>query len=329
MAEIIKEIDWNGKHYTFTNNFYRTGTKSHDILIMEDEDGNSWTGETTWINRPWHRFDLEEAFDEIVGKAFGQKALELVREIDKDAYSVEQVIEEFFAKFDPKDITLGTHDEEAFDTSEEGRRRALANYLEVSPEIIESNGYDNEFTVDGETYKVLTDDEADEEFENYCRNLWDELGLDIGDYITDSILEYAVDEGELEDVVREDIESYVYEMDDEEVADECVNEGIVSSEEVYDEESDSYNPELKDDVDFDDLRTKLIEEKMSDIDNYGDYLRNMGFDSNFFKNYIDEDKAVEIIMDAEGVNGNGRGIISYYDGAELELDSGLYAYRID
>lgn len=325
MAEIIKEIDWNGNHYTFTNTFYRTGTKSHDVLTMEDQNGSKWTGETTWINRPWHRFDLEEAFTEIVSEAFGPKALELVRKINEEALSVEQAIEKFFAEFKPEDIQANS--ESHYDSSEEARINALAKYLEVSADIVESAG-NNEFEVDGETYKVLTDDEADEEFDNYCRNLWDEVGLDMG-YLTDSLLEYAVDESELEGYVRDDISNYVYDMSDEEVADECVSEGLVESEEVYDENSDAWPPELKDDVDFDDLREKLIESKFDAVDDYVEFLRGAGFDDEFFKNFIDEDKAVEVIKDAEDVNGSGRGAISYYDGVEIDLDNGLYAYRID
>ena len=327
MAEIIKEVDWNGNHYTFTNTFYRTGTKSHDVLTMENQMGEQYTGEVTWINRPWHRFDLEEAFTEIVSKAFGPKAVELVHKINEEVFSVEQAIDKFFAEFKPEDIQANP--ETHYDFSEKARIEALAKYLEVSPEIVESNGYDNEFMVDGETYKVLTDEEADEEFENYCRSVWDDIGLEIGGYISDSILEYAIDSDELADFVREDISNYVYDMSDEEVADECVNEGIVEAEDVYNEESDAYSPEIREDVDFDELREKLIESKFDEIDDYADYLKSMGFDDEFFKNYIDEDKAVEIIMDAEDVNGSGRGAISGYDGEEHDLDNGLYAYRID
>jgi len=326
MAEVIKEIDWNGHHYTFTNTFHRTGTKSHDVLTMEDENGNTWTGETTWINRPWHRFDLEEAFSEIVSKAFGPKALELVYSINKDAFSVEGAIEKFFAEFKAEDIQANEVVE--YDSSEEARKEALAKYLEVSADIVESTGND-EFEVDGETYRVLTDDEADTEFEEYCRSLWQDVGLDGMGYLADSILEYATDSDELGDFVREDISDYVYSMSDEEVADECVNEGLVESEEVYDEESDSYSPELRDDVDFDDLREQLIDEKFNQIDDYADYLRDSGLGDDFFANYIDEDKAVEAIMDAEDVNGTGRGSLAYYDGDELDLGNGLFAYRID
>ena len=328
MAKVIKEIDWNGHHYTFTNTFKNTGTKSHDILTMTDENGNSWTGETTWINRPWHRFDLEEAFDEIVSKAFGPKALELVREIDEEAYSVEEAIDTFFAKFEPKDISKNEVQE--FDTSEEGRRKALANYLEVGEEEIEITG-ENEFEVNGETYKVLTDEEADDEFDERIRQYWEDYGLEgVQDWMRDWILENALDEGELEDFVREDIEQQVWDMSDEEVANEAIDLGFVNSEDVYDEESDEYSPELRDDVDFDDLRNRIIESRIDDIDNYGEYLQDAGFDDYFLSNYIDDEMVIDALKDNADVNGSGRGQeLSYYDGEEHDLGNGLFAYRID
>ena len=328
MAKVIKEIDWNGNHYTFTNTFKSTGTKSHDILTMEDQNGNSWVGETTWINRPWHRFDLEEAFDEIVSKAFGPKALAMVREIDQTGHSVEQVIETFFSKLKPEDVQANP--ETIADTSTDARLLALAKYLEVEPEEVEEVG-ENEFSVNGDTYRVLTDEEADYEFDERVRKLWDELGLDeISDNFRDYVLENCIDTDQLEDLVRDDISDYVYNMSDEEVADECIDEGIVESEEIYDEESDEWSPELRDDVDFDDLREQLIDEKFNQVDDYVEYFKDLGYDADFFKDYIDEEAVIDALKDDIDVNGSGRGQeLAYYDGEEHELDNGFYAYRVD
>ena len=324
MGKIIKEVDWNGHHYTFENTFRHTGTKSHDVLTMRDENGNSWTGETTWINRPWHRFDLEEAFSEIVSKAFGPKALELVYEINKTAYSVEGAIDEFFSKFDAKDIS--SSETTTYDDSEDARKQALANYLQVEVEDIESNG-NNEFEVNGATYRVLTDEEADYEFDNNVRSLWDDLGLEgVGSYLKEWILENALDEGELEDVVREEITYDVHDyLSDEEVVEECIDYGIISREDAYDEDD-----ELKDDLDLADLSEQLIDKRLEDIDSYGEYLIDRGWDENALSQYIDEEKVIEAIKDDIDVNGSGRGQeLAYYDGDELDLDNGLFAYRID
>ena len=321
MANIIKEIDWNGHHYTFENTFKNTGTKSHDILTMRDEDGNSWIGETTWINRPWHRFDLEEAFNEVMSKAFGPKALALSQEISKTAHSVEDAIETFFEKFNPEDIS--SNSVEVGDTSEEARKQALANYLEVDVEDVESIGFD-EFEVGGKEYKVLTNDEADEEFDRHIRNLWDDLGLEgVGGWMRDWILENAIDEDALEGEVRDLISDDVYNnLSDEEVVSRCLDGELVDEDEVY---NDDY--EIKDDIDLDDLREKLIDYEVESTESI-DYLRDMGFEDDYFKDYIDDEKVIDALKDDADVNGSGRGQeLAYYDGEELELDNGFYAYR--
>lgn len=321
MTKIIKEVDWNGNHYVFSNEYKDTGFKSHDRLIMRDKNGYEWTGETTWINRPWHRFDLEEALVEVISKAFGDKAHKLIQEINKNSSGIDQSINEFFKRFKPEDIETEI---DTIETEEVDKQEALADYLEVDVEEVEYDG-GNDFIVDGDRYMVLTDDEADEEFENYCRSLWEDIGLEIGGSIAEQILENAIDPNELEDYVREDIENYVYEdLTDDEVIEECIDEDILIPEDVYDE-----NDEIRDDIDIDGLREDLIEKKFEDVDDYVEYCRDMGYDNEFFSNYIDDDEAVQIIMDAEDVNGDGRGAISSYDGREIDLENGLFVYRID
>ena len=324
MANIIKEVDFNGHHYTFENTFRNTGTKSHDVLTMRDENGNSWTGETTWINRPWHRFDLEEAFYEVVSKAFGPKALSLAQEIGSEASSVESALDKFFARFNPEDIS--NNETTTYDDSEDARKQALANYLQVEVEDVESIG-DNEFEVNGAEYRVLTNDEADYEFDSNVRNLWDDMGLElVKGYLKDWILENALDEDELEDVVRDEIHNDVYEwLDDDEVVEQCVDYDLISREDAYDEEDN-----VRDELDLDSLREQLVDKQLENIDSYGEYLIDRGWDENSLSQYLDEEKVIEALKDDIEVNGSGRGQeIAYYDGDELELGNDLYAYRVN
>lgn len=324
--KLIKEVEWEGHKIKFFNTFHSTGTKSHDVLKMEMDGTNTYTGETTWINRPWHRFDLEEAFDEIVSKAFGKKALALVQEIDKNASSVEDAIDKFFAQFKSEDIQAD--DEVQIDDSTEGRKNALAKYLEVDPSELEEID-DNTFAYDDGEYKVLTDSEADDAFDEDVRNLWDEGGLEyVGGWLKDWILENALNDDEFESFVREDKEGYVYDMGEEDLIDECISDEIVNEEDVRDEDG-----EIREDVDFDDLREKLINFMVEDTmenETFGEYLKDMGMDEEYIKQYIDEEKVIEAIKDDIDTNGSGRGQnLAYYDGEEIELDGGLYAYRVN
>lgn len=324
--KLIKEVDWEGHHIKFFNTFHNTGTKSHDVLTMEMDGTNTYTGETTWINRPWHRFDLEEAFDEIVSKAFGPKALALVREIDKDAHSVEDAIDKFFAQFKSSDIQA--NDEAKVDDSTEGRKNALAKELGVDPSELEEVD-DDTFAYDDGEYKVLTDEEADYEAEEWARSLWEDLGLEgVSDWMKDWILENALDEDELEGVVDEDVRYSIDDMSDDEVVEESLDAGIVEEDDVYDEDG-----LLRDDVDIDDLREQLVEHRLDEIredEGFGSYMLNTGFDDEYLSQYIDEDKVIEALVDDMDTNGSGRGeAIASYDGDEIELDGGLYAYRIN
>lgn len=321
MAKKIRSIDWNGHHYEFENEFHSTGSMSHDVLIMKDENGGEWRGETTWINRPWHRFDLEEAWVEIVGKAFGGKAQDMAREINKSCVSVSEAIGSFFKELKPEDVSAPEGNEA--DHSAEARRAALAKYLGAKPEDVHDEGGD-EFSCDDGTYRVLTDEEADEEFDRSIRSAWDDMGLEsVSDHLREWLLDNALNDDGFEDMVRDECEMSVDDMDDDDVARECYDRDVV------DDEID-----LEDgNVDMDDLRERLIDKMTEDAMRgmtFGYYLRDRGYDDSHIKEYIDEDKAVEAIKDDVIANGSGRGQeIAYYDGDEIDLDGDLYAYRVN
>lgn len=210
--------------------------------------------------------------------------------------------------------------------------QALADYLKVSFKEIKQGYDDHVFDVNGESWLVLNDEEADAAAYQDIESTIDDLGLDaFSEQMQDWIINNALDTDWFEDVVREDIKSYIYDMSDEEVADECIDYGITYSEDVYDEESDPDFPELRDDVDFDDLRSQLIDEKMSEIDDYVDYYRDNFGDESLTR--LIKDGQVQLDVDAivdECLSWDGRGhFLSRYDGNEVELGDGLFGYRLD
>ena len=86
------------------------------------------------------------------------------------------------------------------------------SFNELNVEEIEEimiNGYD-EIEVDGATYKILTDDEAEEEFESYQKDLFDDMGLSgFSTGFQTWIKENALDKDYFDDVVRESMEMYI------------------------------------------------------------------------------------------------------------------------
>ena len=186
---------------------------------------------------------------------------------------------------------------------------ALFNALNVDEiEEIIINGYD-EIEIDGATYKILTDDEAEEEFKSYQENLFDDIGLSgYSESFQTWIKENALDKDYFDDIVREDFENYIEDIkyDSEDRLLEEMKDADVETEEEYLE--------------------YLIDEAGDSIeyvtDNFGsDYLDEI-LQNNLW--LIDLDTVIEEIK-----SWDGRGCIAYYDGEELELDNGYFAYRID
>ena len=186
---------------------------------------------------------------------------------------------------------------------------ALFNELNVEEiEEIMINGYD-EIEVDGATYKILTDDEAEEEFKSYQENFFDDIGLSgYSKSFQYWIKENALDRSYFDDIVRESMESYIEDIkyDGEDRLSEEMEDAGVETEEEYLEYL---------------------------IDNAGDSIEY--FEDNFGSDYLDEtleknpwlidlDKVIEEIK-----SWDGRGCLAYYDDVELELDNDYFAYRVD
>lgn len=186
---------------------------------------------------------------------------------------------------------------------------ALFNELNVEEiEEIMINGYD-EIEVDGATYKILTDDEAEEEFKSYQENLFDDMGLSgFSTSFQTWIKENALDKSYFDDVVRESMEMYIEDI-------------------KYDGE-DRLQEEMKDaDVETEEEYLEYLIDNAGDsieyiVDNFGEYYLDDILKNNPW--LIDLDKVIEEIK-----SWDGRGCIAYYDGEELELDNDYFAYRVD
>lgn len=145
-------------------------------------------------------------------------------------------------------------------------------------------------TDDGEEYLVATEDQAYEYAKDEIKNVWDDLGLEsFTDNFREWILENAVDQ-------------------------DFVNQ-------VLDEEIDYYEGEGEDDmVEY----IKEVKEKGTGLD----YLKELYGDRDFSK-WLEEHDAIDLDKVAdEAISWDGVAhFISSYDGKEHDLGNGLYAYR--
>ena len=224
-----------------------------------------------------------------------------------------------------ENITVKTFEEKA---------QALLDYLAEDDLTLEDcrEGYDENIIEleDGREYIVCDYDTAKELAKEDIVNFIDDQGIEgFTPNFREWILENAIDEDKLKDIFEEDLNEYYYEYDLEELVDEALYYNLLSEDEVYEEVETDWGTDrvIKDGIDEDELREKIIEYKVENEDAYN-WFEGMlsGSDlAKFFEDnkLIDYDKIAEEAIEWDGI----AHFIAGYDGEELELDGDLYAYR--
>jgi hypothetical protein len=218
------------------------------------------------------------------------------------------------------------------------RAVALATYLDIEVDDITNNGGTSYETPDGEEYLVVTEDEARDIAEESIQSIFDDLGLEsFTETFQDWIQENALNSDWFEDAMRESFDSYVsdIESEDSDTFDNRLIEELFDNElltiddfeQDEDEETEYPTGELKDDVDLESLKERYID-KLCDQDAIDWYRDNFG-DADLREvlkenpNIIDMETVVDRAIDVDGI----AHFIATYDGDEIELDNGYYAYR--
>jgi len=192
---------------------------------------------------------------------------------------------------------------------------AILNYLQSDVDDIIINS-ESEIEIDGATYKILTDDEADNCFEQYQKDLWEEMGMQsFNPNFQEQILsdDDIIDKTWFDDVLQEFQESYCNDIESE-ISD---NEDFENRLEQEISENGCKN------------KDEYIEYLTDGVDSIQDFKDNFGIDE-FSRicvenSFIDIDKVIELIKEWDG-----RGIsLASYDGDELDIENNFYAYRID
>lgn len=224
---------------------------------------------------------------------------------------------------------------------EEDRIEALAQFLGLDEEEKE------EIEVDGDTltygrneYYVLTDDEADEKFEQYQRELWDDMGIQsYSDSFQDWILHNAVDEKWFEDAMDESNRFYCDDIAresskefDNRLVEECYERGLIDDDDFEENEDGDVDHELCK-KDNDDLIELMVDDMNSEYDDAVQwYIDNFGekdlSDCVIEHNLVDLDDVVDEVKLSDG-----RGpTLASYDGEEHEEKvngNWFYIYRLN
>ena len=216
--------------------------------------------------------------------------------------------------------------------STEERIKALATYLGVEEDEI-TEGYDDTvFEVNGEEYLVLDDDEANAAVVNDIENIIDGMGIEaFSDAMQDWIVDNAVNPSDwFDEALENDMNYYVDDMDDDEVVENAIDYGVIDEDDAYVEDEDG-NQEINPELDLEDVGEKLVQALVdSEPDAYTWYVENFGKES--ISKLIEGGNLTldyQAIAD-EVMSWDGRGnSLASYDGEEMELENGLYAYRLN
>ena len=165
---------------------------------------------------------------------------------------------------------------------------------------------DTDIDVDGEVWSVLDDSEADEAFVSYQKDSLEDFGLtQFSSLAKDYIMENCVDVDWFEDCMREYYENYVEELKQETRLEDEMNEVEVEDEEEFIEHLCG---QWHDGIEW-------------YMEQYGTEECEIAIENN---NLYDTDKVIEYVKEHYG-----RGCLALYDGQEIELQDGYFAYRID
>ena len=202
----------------------------------------------------------------------------------------------------------------------EEKKQALFDYLKQEDLIDEDITLEDisvigdYFEVDGLEYLVATYDEAEKIALEDVKRSFEEMGFEAcSEDFKEQMIDYMLDEEKLENLMKEEISSYVDSMDEEE---------IINSLESYVDDPEEIPEYLRNET----LVEKMTEDRAQDPVNYWfkEYMDDEEFEKFVQKNdLVDWDKAASEVVRLDGMANT----LATYDGEEIDLDNNLLAFR--
>lgn len=225
--------------------------------------------------------------------------------------------------------------EELKEALREDKAKALADYLGENVEDVDNTGV-NLYTINGDEYFVVTEEEAEEEVGDQIRQLFDDMGLEsFTKSFRDWIINNAVDTSKIEEWMLDSYRSYVDDIENENdytygtrLIEELYDNDLLSDDDFeVDEDGEILYDTLKDEVDLESKKEGYAQYLTDTIDPI-DWLHDIYTDEEIGKVLVDEDmidldKVIEECIREDGV----AHFLAMYDGVEHWLGNGLYAYQ--
>lgn len=222
---------------------------------------------------------------------------------------------------------------------------ALANYLGCEVDEIQEGYDDNIFEYGDEEYLVCDDyDDAVSKAEESFLNLVDDLG---GEMFDIKGLEWIIAKNINDDWFRDAFEemeyNYINDIENEEdslndnlyenrLIAEMVERDILNDDDFHyaEDDLDKEHPILNDDVDLDAKKDEFVEDYLNGISDFvEEYKWEFGkrelYDVVEQNNLVDWESVAEEVVSQDGPANE----LASYDGDEIELEDGYYAYRLN
>ena len=216
------------------------------------------------------------------------------------------------------------------------KAKALADYLGENVEDVENTGI-NLYTINGDEFFVVTEEEAEEEAGDQIRNLFDDIGMDsFTDSFKDWIINNAIDDREIYNWMEDSYRGYVEDIENENdieygnrLIQELYDNDILTDDDFeVDEYGETLYDTLKDGVDLESKKDEYVEQLIDGITPL-EFLRTMYNDEEIGKileenGIINPDEVIEECIREDGL----AHFLATWDSKELDLGNGLFAYRV-
>lgn len=221
------------------------------------------------------------------------------------------------------------------------RVEALADFLKLDDEEKANieEGYDDGYLdYDGDEYRVLTEDEAEEAFREAQEELWEELGLEaFSENFQDEIIDRFVDTDWFSEAKEESDRIYAEDIAQEDSRDfenrlveECYERKLLKDKD-FEEDGDGGTDYMQCKKDTDELIDMLVDDMSDEYDDPVEWYKDIFGEKQLSdivrkNNLIDFDRVLELLEDYDG-----RGpTLASYDGVEEAIKVNgewFYIYR--